>query len=130
MVGGDDSDDVLSHLPKTRPARRSARRATAGEGAAATPEAAPKRAPARSKATAAKAAPKPAAKAKPKTRPKAKPAPPPEPAPPSERRPIEPPSAGEIAQSAVQAASDLAHVGLAIGREALRAARSKKLPRL
>jgi len=130
MVGGDDSDDVLSHLPKTRPARRSARRATAGEGAPATPKTASKRAPSRPKATAAKAAPKPAAKAKPKAaRPKAKPAPPPAPAPPPERRPIEPPSAGEIAQSAVQAASDLAHVGLAIGREALRAARSK-LPRL
>lgn len=125
MAADDDSDDVLSRLPKTRPARRSTRRASAQAGAqpAAERAAAKPRTAAKPKPkTAAKAAPKPRAKAAPK--PKAvTPAPPP----PAEavRKPIEPPTGSEILHTAVQAAGDIAQVGLVIGREALKAARSK-----
>jgi hypothetical protein len=129
MADDDDADDVLSRLPKTRPARRSTRRAPADgtsptASAPAKAKAAPKRTAAKPTATAkAKAA----AKAKPKTPPKpvAAAPPPPEPTPESVRKPIEPPSGSEILHTAVQAAGDIAQVGLVIGREALKAARSK-----
>ena len=102
MAGDDDADDVLARLPKTRPARRSARRDA--------PQTA-KRAPA-------KRAAKPAAKPPTSVRPA------PEPQPPA-RGPIEPPTAGEIVHTAVAAAGDLARVGLLVGRELLKAVRSR-----
>ncbi len=133
MAAEDDTDDVLSRLPKTRPARRSAHRA-------ATPTSAPPARPASK--TKPKSAARPTARPAPKTRPKATakkpgttrpkaatqaatPQPPAEPTPTSARGPIEPPSGSEILQTAVQAAGDIAHVGLLIGREALKAARSR-----
>jgi hypothetical protein len=115
MAADDDSEDVLSRLPKTRPARRSTRRASAQAGAEAPAKPAAKRA-ARPKATTAK--PKPKAAPKPK-------APPPPPASEAPRKPIEPPTGGEILEAAVQAAKDIAQVGLVVGHEALKAVRSR-----
>jgi hypothetical protein len=46
----------------------------------------------------------------------------------SVRRPVEPPSGGEILHSAVQAATDLAAVGVAVGREAAKAV-LRRLPK-
>lgn len=141
MASGDDSDDVLSRLPRTRPARRSTHRAAASDGAGGEADAKPRPAAKPKAAAKPRATAKPKASTKPRATAAAEPRPtaaeqqsgpagrePVEPAPDAVRGPIEPPSATEIVQSAVQAASDLAHVGLAIGREALRAARSK-LPR-
>lgn len=99
MPASNDGDDVLSRLPRNRPARRSARRETTA-----------------------------AASGKTSARDPAAPAPPPGPEPDSGRRPVEPPSGGEILQSAAQAATDLAAIGLAVGREAAKAV-LRRLPK-
>jgi hypothetical protein len=143
MASADEPDDVLSRLPRNRPARRSARRGPASADGEAPAKPASRAKPKAAASSAAKprarakpkAAAKPAARAKPKAaaspppRPAAAPPrPEPEPVPRSARRPIEPPSGTEILQSAVQAAGDLAAVGITVGREALKAVVSR-LPR-
>ncbi|MFN8203055.1 MAG: hypothetical protein U0S48_10845 [Solirubrobacteraceae bacterium] len=141
MPASNDSDDVLSRLPRNRPARRSARRAPAGVGGAPTEASAAPAAGARRAASARKAAPaarppgaaksgaaaaQSSAAAKPRAAEPSRPAasPPPE----SARGPVEPPTGGEILHSAVQAATDLAAVGIAVGREAAKAV-LRRLPR-
>jgi hypothetical protein len=116
---------VLGSLPATRPTRmgRRAGAAPADEPVVAATAAKPKPA-------AAKAKPKPAAKRKPaaaapkpKAKPKAprRPTPPPPPPEPPRRRST-PPSGGELVTTAVQAAGELAQIGLGAGARVLRRA--------
>ena len=123
----DDSDrDVLSSLPRTRPQRRSAKR-----------DATRAKAP-----TATKPKPKAPAKPKPRAKPKAaagKPAslaarqarrgnnrarrmPPSGFAPPRTTEERRPPSGPELIGTAIQAAAEIAQIGLAVGGHALRGA--------
>jgi hypothetical protein len=97
-------------VPKAKPAAKRAAKPKPKAAAKPRPKAAAK--------------PGPAAKPKPAARPKAA-APPAPPAPQAARRPIEPPTGSEILESAVQAAKDIAQVGLVVGHEALKAVRSK-----
>ena len=118
MAPEEQPPDVLSSLPRTRPQRRSAKR-----DAAAKP--APKRAP----ANGAKAASKPRAKtaskprataAKPRLQAEPEPRIPPagfQPPPDSEDRPL--PTGVELIGTAIQAAGELAQIGIAVGRQAL-----------
>jgi hypothetical protein len=128
--------DVLSSLPRTRPQRRSSKRdgETASKGAAPTKPAAkpkaktaPKTRAGGSKSSSARATPRrvhtPKAAASPP--PKPAPAPQPEAAAP---RSVEPPSRTDVLAGAVQAASELAQAGLAVGGELIRVALSR-LPR-
>jgi len=123
----DESDEgatereVLTNLPRTRPARRSARRAPAAGEASDVPEA-----PARASAKrASKAAPKPKAQPKPARKAAARRAPSPS-APPAPRAPVPPQAAQE--RSHVSALADLTVAGieftgamLAIGMDVTRA---------
>ena len=107
MVADDDKPEVLSSLPRTRPQRRSAKRdAPQPKPRAAKPKPRPKA-----------AAPK--ARQKP---PKARPIPPAGFAPPADRQDRPAPSAPELIGTAIQAAGELAQIGLAIGGQALRSA--------
>jgi hypothetical protein len=130
--GGDGERDVFGSLPNARPQRRSAKRDRAGGTAKA---AAP--APAKAKATAAKPKSAKPAAAKPKPRATAK-------AKPSAAAPASKiPPAGyatprsdddgvprgvDLVTTAVQAAGELAHIGLAAGGRALKSA-LERLPR-
>jgi hypothetical protein len=111
MAPDDPKPDVMSSLPRTRPQRRSAKRDAVRKPAAGAP-----------KPAAAKSAPKEAAAAKPRVRavpkgiPRAGFAPPPDP---DERRA---PSGVELVGTAIQAAGELAQIGLAVGGQALKSA--------
>jgi hypothetical protein len=139
--GGDGERDVFGSLPNARPQRRSAKRDRAGGTAKA---AAP--APAKAKATAAKpksakptavkpAAAKPKAKQGPRATAKAKPS---AAAPASKIPPAGyatprsdddgVPRGVDLVTTAVQAAGELAHIGLAAGGRALKSA-LERLPR-
>lgn len=126
MAPDDSERDVLSSLPRTRPQRRSAKR-----------DAKPKAAP--------KATPKPKAKAAPKAKPAARKAPasigaqrarrggksarrmPPAGfAPPRAKENQGPPSGPELIGTAIQAAAELAQIGLAVGGHALRSALGRR----
>jgi hypothetical protein len=134
--------DVLSSLPSSRPQRASARRGT-GAAKGRKPAAAGSAAKPRAVASKAKAKARPAAKAKPKSattrakagagaRPKAV-----RPsaatrrarvdAPQADRAPA-PPAGAELVTTAVQAAGELAQIGLTLGTQALRGALSR-IPR-
>jgi hypothetical protein len=102
----DESDEreVLTNLPRTRPARRSTRRTTAG------PEPKPKRAPAK---------PKPRSKARPAvTEAAAAPPPPLPPAPPREahRSPL-----ADVAVAGIELTGALLHFGISLTRAVLSA---------
>ena len=103
MANDDPTPDVLSSLPRTRPQRRSAKR-----------DAAPK--------ARAKPKPKPKPKAAPKPRAAARKIPPAGFAPPPDSASRPAPGAVEIVGTAIQAAGELAQIGLAIGGQALRSA--------
>jgi hypothetical protein len=115
--------DVLGNLPRTRPTRRSSERAAPAQDAAAT-RPGPPRSPA--------AARKPT---RPRVRAAAAKAPPPAPPPPvaGYATPRQAPNAGErrhhgLLGTAVQAAGELAELGLAVGAQAVRGALGR-LPR-
>ena len=117
MAPDESKPEVLSSLPRTRPQRRSPKRDAAPKRAAAKP--APPKAKAKATATA-KAAPR---KAKPRVKaaapagiPPAGFAPPPD----TEGRPA--PSGVELVGTAIQAAGELAQIGLAVGGQALKSA--------
>jgi hypothetical protein len=129
-TGSGRGDDVMSSLPRTRPQRPSRRRASRGEK--------PKRAPAKP-AAAKSSASGAGAKRGPKT-PRAASAPH-KPAgvrpsdatkaagtQPSPNRPPSPPSGTDLIGTAVQAAGELAQLGLTLGTKALRDA-VKRVPR-
>lgn len=127
MAPDEPDRDVLKSLPRTRPQRRSTKR----DAAAKKPSTASK--PKAANATKAKPAAKPRAKARPaaptpiaskrkrsQTRPRRMP-----PAgftPPRDTRDQAPPSGAELVGTAIQAAAELAQIGLAVGGHALRSA--------
>lgn len=130
--GKSGDQDVFGSLPSSRPQRRSAKRASASAAKAKTTTAKPK-------ATTAKAAakPKPKAAAKPKAKAKAEAAQRPQPKPRSTVPPAgyatpradEVPSGrGDLLGTAVQAAGEIAQIGVAAGTRALSSA-LKRLPR-
>ena len=124
MADRNASKSVMGNLPSTRPARRSRRRQTA-DAPAPEPKAAPPKAQARPKAPARpKAAPKPRAvrsgspalkAAKEKSAPR-------------KPEPASPPKGTELVTTAVQAAGELAQIGLTLGGQAVKRA-VKKLPK-
>jgi hypothetical protein len=125
---GGQQREVLSSLPRTRPQRRSSKRAGAGKAAA------PKRASASTKRAAkprprsagAKAGTKPTA-VRPSAatsrarRPTTRPTPPP-------RRAAQSPSGSELVGTAIEAAAELAQLGLSVSTRAVRGALSR-IPR-
>ena len=130
--------DVMSSLPRTRPQRPSRRRA-GGDGAASKARRAPSAKPAAARAKRATAPAKPAARATAKTprvtsarrkpagvRPSA--ATDAATSRPSPKRPPSPPSGTDLVGTAVQAAGELAELGLTLGARALRDA-VKRIPR-
>ena len=110
------SGDVMSSLPRTRPQRPSRRRA--GDGGAG--RGGPRRAQAK-RAPAASARPRPAGVRPSAATKAATKAPPP-------KRPPNPPSGTDLVGTAVQAAGELAELGLSLGARALRDA-VKRIPR-
>lgn len=106
---------VLESLPTTRPQRRSAKRDGPSPATA-------DKAPTRTKA------------AKPRSKPRPKPARPNPTAPVAtqgyepDRTPIEPPTSADVLVTAVQAAGELAQIGITLGEQLLRSA-IKRLPR-
>lgn len=115
MAPEDPKPDVLSSLPRSRPQRRSAKRDAPKPAAKKAPAA--KRAPAGKQAPAArKPAPKPRVHAAPRRIPPAGFEPPRD----AEDRPA--PSGVELVGTAIQAAGELAQIGLAVGGQALRSA--------
>jgi hypothetical protein len=146
MASDDASKSVMGNLPSTRPARIGGRRqADDGEAAAAKPKPKAKAAPAKPKATAAKAKPA-AAKPKPKPKPAATSSSKPRavrsgsPAlkaakdkkssttPPRKPQPATPPKGTELVTTAVQAAGELAQIGLTLGGQAVKRA-VRRLPK-
>jgi hypothetical protein len=133
-TGSGKGGDVMSSLPRTRPQRASRRRASgraADTQAKRTPRAAAK--PAAGKASGARAKPSAkgarAASARPKpegVRPSA--ATRAASTPPPLKRPPSPPSGTDLVGTAVQAAGELAQLGLTLGTRALRDA-VKRIPR-
>jgi hypothetical protein len=145
MTEKTDEESVLGSLPATRQPRFGRERSTTGAGGTSTAtKAKPKRA--------AKAKPKPRAAAKPKPRAAAADRPP-SPDPPQGPRPVRagapslaastrraraaepppesttsPPSGTELVTTAIQAAGELAQIGLAVGGQVLRRA-VEKLPK-
>lgn len=115
MAPDDSSPDVLSSLPRTRPQRRSSKRggAAAGPAAAAGRPATPARKPAKAKAKATRA-----------DKPKAAPRKIPDAGfqPPAEEAAGGTPGAPEILGTAIQAAAELAQLGLAASGHVLRSA--------
>ena len=117
--------DVMSSLPRTRPQRRSAKRDAPAKPAAKRTAANGSKPPAKPRA---KAASKPAAKAKPKaaTKPRARTKDPRIPPAGFETprdqadRPL--PSGVELVGTAIQAAGELAQIGIAVGGQALKSA--------
>lgn len=134
MSSENGDGDVLKSLPRTRPSRRSAKRdakpaeqSPAADASSAPPRPSTKRKPAAKTAAAKK--PK-AAAAKPK-RAAAKPEPvatKPAPPPSGYAAPKPEPSEGRLVGDAVQAAAELAGIGLTLGRQAIGQALSR-LPR-
>jgi hypothetical protein len=132
-TGSGKGGDVMSSLPRTRPQRPSRRRASGRAGdtkAKPTPSAAAK--PAATKASRARAKPSAKARRAASARPKpqgvrpsaatqAASKPPP-------KRPPSPPSGTDLVGTAVQAAGELAQLGLTLGTRALRDA-VKRIPR-
>jgi hypothetical protein len=135
MTEKTDEESVLGSLPATRPTRFGGerRKTTNGKSATAT------------KARPAKAKPKPRAAAKPKPAPAPEPAPGPRPvragspslaasterartAEPPRETTTSPPSGTELVTTAIQAAGELAQIGLAVGGQILRRA-VDKLPK-
>jgi len=131
--GSGRGGDVMSSLPRTRPQRPSRRRASAGgDGPKRAPRAAAKPG-ARAKAPGARA--KPAAKTPRAASARRKPAGVRPSAAtsaastqPSPNRPPSPPSGTDLVGTAVQAAGELAQLGLTLGTKALRDA-VKRIPR-
>lgn len=128
--GKSGDQDVFGSLPSSRPQRRSAKRASASAAKAKTTTAKPK-------ATTAKAAakPKPKAAAKPKAKAEAAQRPQPKPrstVPPAgyatPRADEVPSGRGDLLGTAVQAAGEIAQIGVAAGTRALSSA-LKRLPR-
>lgn len=117
MADDEPKPDVLTSLPRTRPQRRSAKR----DGAKPAVKAAPKASTPRAKQGAAKPA-RPATK--PARPPRAVPRsiPPAGFAPPHDRGERPAPSGIELIGTAIQAAGELAQIGLAVGGQALRSA--------
>jgi hypothetical protein len=136
MASKDASKSVMGNLPSTRPARIGRRR-EGEDGEAAKPTAAkPKATAAKPKAAAAakpKAATSKPAASKPravrsgspglKTKEKKAASPPP-----SKARPSEPPKGAELVTTAVQAAGELAQIGLTLGGRAVKRA-VRRLPK-
>jgi Meckel syndrome type 1 protein len=143
MAPEDPPRDVLSSLPRTRPQRRSAKRGPAKRPAAAENGAASAAAAKAAPRTAAKAAPKkaaatPARARKPAAKPAAKPAgraaatpgvrsvpgriPAAGFAPPRDAGERSTPSGVELVGTAIQAAGELAQIGIAVGGQALKSA--------
>jgi hypothetical protein len=124
-TGSGKGGDVMSSLPRTRPQRPSRRRASGRAGdakakpAAARPKAAAK--PASRRSRAASARPKPQG-----VRPSAATSAASKPPPP--KRPASPPSGTDLVGTAVQAAGELAQLGLTLGTRALRDV-VKRVPR-
>ncbi len=131
-TGSGQGGDVMSSLPRTRPQRPSRRRASGRAGDAKRPPRAAAK-PAAAKASGARAKPSAkgarAASARPKpegvrpsaaTRAASRPPPP--------KRPPSPPSGTDLVGTAVQAAGELAQLGLTLGTRALRDA-VKRIPR-
>jgi hypothetical protein len=120
MAPDDPQPDVLSSLPRTRPQRRSAKRDAAAKPAAKSTSGNGAKAPAKPKA---RAAAKPKAKATAAPRAKAKPRA--ERIPPAgfeaprdkQERPL--PGGVELIGTAIQAAGELAQIGIAVGKQAL-----------
>jgi hypothetical protein len=126
MPPEDPKPEVLTSLPRTRPQRRSAKR-DAPKPAARKAQATAKKAPAGKRAPAAKKAPpKPRKTAsKPRVHAASQRIPPAGFAPPrdTEERPA--PSGVELVGTAIQAAGELAQIGLAVGGQAVRSALSR-----
>jgi hypothetical protein len=125
-AGADPAKSVMGNLPSTRPTRMSRRRNGDGPGATATAEP-PKAAPAKP----APAKPKPKPKAAPKPRAAAKPRAVRSGSPSLERPPKTgapkprhsgPPSGTELVTTAVQAAGELAEIGVKMGARAVKRA--------
>lgn len=116
MADADQTPDVLTSLPKTRPQRRSAKRDSARGNGAAKPKSA---AAAKPKAGTPKA---PAATKPASTKPKAAPKPKLPPAgfeaPRDESRGT--PSGAELVGTAIQAAGELVQIGAAVGKQTLK----------
>src|SRR4051794_4639275 len=115
MANDDVKPEVLTSLPRTRPQRRSAKRDAPKPRAKASttkPRAAAKPT----------AAAKPRAAAKPKATAKSRPIPPAGFATPADRGDRPAPGGVELIGTAIQAAGELAQIGLAIGGQALRSA--------
>ena len=108
-------DDVLSNLPRTRPQRRSAKRDAPARTAKGTAPAPKAKAAAKPRAAA-------AAKPKPKPKPVAHDLPPSGFQQPRENAERPAPSGAELVGTAIQAAGELAQIGAAVGRQALRSA--------
>lgn len=110
MAPDEETPDVLSSLPRTRPQRRSAKRD-------APKKAAPAKKPAPAKAT---------AKKRTRAKPPIEAVPPQIPqagfAPPSDTQDRPAPSGVELVGTAIQAAGELAQIGAAVGKQALRGA--------
>jgi hypothetical protein len=123
------SDDVFSGLPNARPQRRSAKRDRAAAGDGSRP--APKKAPPQARAAAST---KPAAARSKagggRAKPQAKAAPTPKPPPAGYATPTDDdaPHGADLVGTAVQAAGELAHIGIAFGGRALKSA-IQRLPR-
>jgi hypothetical protein len=113
MAPDDETPDVLSSLPRTRPQRRSARRDAVKQPVAA-------KAPA--KPAARRAAPKKRAAPKPKVQAVAPAIPPAGFAPPRDTQDRPAPSGVELVGTAIQAAGELVQIGAAIGGQALKSA--------
>ncbi|MFL5845032.1 MAG: hypothetical protein ACJ762_10090 [Solirubrobacteraceae bacterium] len=117
MAPDDEKPDVLSSLPRTRPQRRSAKRAAPGAAAPAKAAAKPAAKPA-----AKKPAPRKRAPAKPRIEAVAPSIPPAGFAPPEDTQDRPAPSGVELVGTAIQAAGELAQIGAAVGKQALRGA--------
>ena len=116
MASKDASKSVMGNLPSTRPARIGGRREAADGEAAAKPKAAGKRRAVRSGSPALKAA-------KDKKDKKAATTPPPR-----KPQPAQPPKGAELVTTAVQAAGELAQIGLTLGGQAVKRA-VRRLPK-
>jgi hypothetical protein len=122
-TGSGQGGDVMSSLPRTRPQRPSRRRATgrAGDAKAKRASRAAAKPAAAKGARAASARPKPeGVRPSSATRAASRPPPP--------KRPPSPPSGTDLVGTAVQAAGELAQLGLTLGTRALRDA-VKRIPR-
>jgi hypothetical protein len=131
-TGSGRGDDVMSSLPRTRPQRPSRRRASGGgDKPKRAPRAARKPAAAKSAASGAKRAPKTPRAASARRKPAGvRPSDATKAAgtQPSPNRPPSPPSGTDLVGTAVQAAGELAQLGLTLGTKALRDA-VKRVPR-